>query len=169
MCITYISLSLWRTHVCARARTYMHMHAHADKDTDTDIHAPTRKHKHMRARVWPFLMDERNSSLTNGFAKVWAYHPDARNLQGSWRIFGDVSVTIAPWRRVRTWKFWAIHSSPVRFRPKPCHLKSLWIWANRPLSKGSKLLFPVTKANIIKSDGCVQPPWLTFIYFLARC
>jgi len=36
--------------------------------------------------------------------------------------------------------------SPVRFWPKPRQLKSMWIWANRPSSKGSKLLFPVIKA-----------------------
>ena len=40
-----------------------------------------------------------------------------------------------------------IRRSPVRFRPKTCQLKSIWIWANRPSSKGSKLLFSVIKAN----------------------
>jgi len=32
---------------------------------------------------------------------------------------------------------------------KPRQFKSIWIWANRPSSKGSKLLFPVIKANKI--------------------
>jgi len=40
--------------------------------------------------------------------------------------------------------------SPVRFRPKTHHLRFTWIWAHRPSIKGSKLLFPVTKANQIK-------------------
>jgi len=45
---------------------------------------------------------------------------------------------------------WVVRRSPVRFRPKPRQLKSVWIWANRQSSKGSKLLFPVIKANKIK-------------------
>jgi len=40
---------------------------------------------------------------------------------------------------------WVNCSSPVRFRPKPRQLKSTRIWANRPSSKVSKLLFPVIK------------------------
>jgi len=40
--------------------------------------------------------------------------------------------------------------SPVRFRPKTRHLRFTWIWAHRPSIKGSKLLFPVIKANQIK-------------------
>jgi len=40
--------------------------------------------------------------------------------------------------------------SQVRFRPKTRQLKSLWIWANRPSSKGSKLWCPVIKADKIK-------------------
>ena len=40
---------------------------------------------------------------------------------------------------------------PVRFRPKTRQLRFTWIWANRPSSKGFKLLFPIIKANQIKS------------------
>jgi len=29
----------------------------------------------------------------------------------------------------------------MRFRPKPRQLKSMWIWANRPSSKGSNYCF----------------------------
>jgi len=50
-------------------------------------------------------------------------------------------------------KIWVIRRSPVRFRPKPRQLKSMWIWANRPSSKGSKLLFPVIKVIKIKPDA----------------
>ena len=46
---------------------------------------------------------------------------------------------------------WIIRRSPVRFLPNPRQLKSIWIWANRPSSKGSKLLFPEMKANKIKT------------------
>jgi len=49
-------------------------------------------------------------------------------------------------------KYESFHRSTVRFRPKPRLLKSIWIWANRPWSKGSKLQFPVIKANKIKQD-----------------
>jgi len=41
-------------------------------------------------------------------------------------------------------------------RLKPRQLKSVWIWANRPSSKGSKLLFPVIKANKIKIMELIQ-------------
>ena len=34
--------------------------------------------------------------------------------------------------------------------PVNCQLKSIWIWASRPLSRGSKLLFLVIKANWIR-------------------
>jgi len=45
-----------------------------------------------------------------------------------------------------------ISRSKVRFRPKTCQrqLRFTWIWANRPSSKGSKLLFPIIKAIQIK-------------------
>ena len=49
-----------------------------------------------------------------------------------------------------TLQIWVTRWSPVRFRPKPRQLKSMWIWANRLPSKGSKLLFPVIKAMKIK-------------------
>jgi len=50
--------------------------------------------------------------------------------RGSWRIFGDASVTIAQWRGSK--QIWFIRRSQVRFQPKPRRLKSMWIWANGP-------------------------------------
>jgi len=67
--------------------------------------------------------------------------------RGSWGIFGDSSVTLAQWWRARDSTNLVIHRSPVRFRPKTRQLRFTCIWANRPWSKGSKLLFPVIKAN----------------------
>jgi len=48
-------------------------------------------------------------------------------------------------------QIWVIRRSSFRFRPKTRQLKSGWIWANRPSSKGAGILFPVIKANQIKS------------------
>jgi len=70
---------------------------------------------------------------------------------GSWRILGDGSVTIAQWRRAQDLKNWGIRRSPVRFRPKIRQLRSIWVWVNRPWSKGSKLLIPVIKAIEVKN------------------
>ena len=66
--------------------------------------------------------------------------------RGSSRIFGDSSITLAQWWRVRHLRHLVIRRSPVRFRPKIRQLRFTWIWVNRPSSKGSKLLFPVIKA-----------------------
>jgi len=71
-------------------------------------------------------------------------------LRGSWVIFGDSWVTLAQWWRARHLNPLAIRSSPVRFRPKTRQLRFTWIWANRPSSKSSKLLFAVIKAIWIK-------------------
>jgi len=53
-----------------------------------------------------------------------------------------------------------------RFRPKTRHLRFTWIWAHRPSIKGSKLLFPVIKAN--KINICVLDTrldvWYTHVY-----
>jgi len=70
-------------------------------------------------------------------------------------IFIDSFVTLAQWIRVRhLTEMWVIRRFPIRFWPKPRDLKSKWISANRPSSKGSKLFFPVIKANkITNSDG----------------
>jgi len=40
--------------------------------------------------------------------------------------------------------------SQIRFRPPKQDLESIWIWDDRPSSKGLKLLLPVIKANKIK-------------------
>ena len=45
---------------------------------------------------------------------------------------------------------WVVRRSPVQFPPKPHQLKSIWTWIYRPWSKGSKLLYPVIKANKIQ-------------------
>ena len=66
--------------------------------------------------------------------------------RGSLRIVGDSWVTLAPWRRAQHLRNLVIRRSPIRFRPKIRQLRFTWIWANRPSSKGSKLLFPVIKA-----------------------
>jgi len=66
---------------------------------------------------------------------------------GSWGIFSDSSVTLAQWPRARDLTNLVIRRSQVRFRPKTRQLRFTWIWANRPSSKGSKLLFPVIKAK----------------------
>jgi len=72
---------------------------------------------------------------------------------GSWWIISDSFVPVAQWIRSRhLTEIWVIYRSWVRFRPKPRELKSIWIWVHRPSSKCSKLLFPVIKANQIKSD-----------------
>ena len=52
-----------------------------------------------------------------------------------------------------TLQIWVNHWSPVRIRPNIRQLKSFWIWANRPSSKGFKLLFSVIKANKIKNQN----------------
>ena len=77
------------------------------------------------------------------FKQIWCI----TNFRGSWGIFGDSSVTLAQWWRARDSTILVNRRSPVRFRPKTRQLRFTWIWANRPSSKGSKLLFPVIKAN----------------------
>ena len=69
----------------------------------------------------------------------------------SWGIFGDSSVTVAQWWRVQDFTNLVMRRFPVRFRPKKRQLRFTWIWANWPSSKGCKLLFPVMKANQIKT------------------
>ena len=60
----------------------------------------------------------------------------------SWWIISDLFVTLAQWKRARLLtEIWVIRRCPVQFWPKPRKLKSIWIWANRPSIKGSKLLF----------------------------
>ena len=54
--------------------------------------------------------------------------------------------------------------SPVRFRPKTRHLRFTWMWAHRPSIKGSKLLFPVIKANQIKIQAYTHKCMLTHIH-----
>ena len=68
-------------------------------------------------------------------------------VRGSQRIFRDSSITLAQWWRARHLINLVIRRSQVRFRPKTRQLRFTWIWANRPSSKGSKLLFPVIKAT----------------------
>jgi len=81
-------------------------------------------------------------------AKVAAFcFGDVVKIRGSWGIFGDSSVTLAQWWRVRDTTHLVIRRSSVRFRPKTRQLRFTWIWANRPSSKGSEQLFPVIKAN----------------------
>ena len=75
---------------------------------------------------------------------------------GSWRIFGDASITIAQWRRARDLTNLGYRRSLVRFRPKLLQLKSIWTWANRPSSKDSKLLFPVITTIKSKSRAVVS-------------
>jgi len=60
------------------------------------------------------------------------------------------SVTLAQWWRARDSTNLVLRRSPIRFQPKTCQLRFTWIWANRPTSKGSKLLFPVIQQ--IKSN-----------------
>jgi len=63
---------------------------------------------------------------------------------GSWRIFGDKSVTIAQWRRARDLTNLDYPNVPGSIPAK----NSIWISANRPSSKGSKPLFLVIKAEL---------------------
>ena len=62
-----------------------------------------------------------------------------------------------------------IRRSPIRFRPKPRELKSIGIWANRPSSMGSKLLFPVIKANKIKTWFSVDELFILNVQHLKNC
>jgi len=85
---------------------------------------------------------------TNISTQVRWYSNSLRHAnRGSWGIFGDSSVTLAQCWRARDLTNLVICRSPVRFRPKTRELRFTWNWANRPSSKGSKLLFPVIKAN----------------------
>ena len=55
---------------------------------------------------------------------------------GSWWIFSDSCVTLAQWIRARhLTEIWVIRRFPVRFRPNPRELKSIWIWANSPQAR----------------------------------
>ena len=76
-------------------------------------------------------------------------------IKGSWMIFGyDHHSSVE--KSAELENFGIICSSPVRFRPKTRQLKSIWIWANRPSSKGSKITFPVIKAIEINSYMCTK-------------
>jgi len=79
--------------------------------------------------------------------------------RGSWGIFGDSSVTLAQWWRARHLRNLVIRRSPVQLRPKTRQLRFTWIWASRPSSKGSKLLFPVIKAISIKCVCIYTSPY----------
>jgi len=41
-------------------------------------------------------------------------------------------------------------------------LKSIWTRANRPSSKGSKLVFPIVKANEIICEACVHTMYVLY-------
>jgi len=69
-----------------------------------------------------------------------------RSYRGSQFFFGDSSVTLAQWWRALHLRNLVTRRSPVRFRPKTRQLRFTWMWANRPSSKGSNLLFLVIKA-----------------------
>ena len=100
----------------------------------------------------------------NGLLAVWRHNKQKTKNQARYppwqkrvqRIFGDTSVTSA--QQIRAWhptEIWVILRSPVQFLPKPRELKFVWIWADKPSSKGSELPFPVIKANRIKSQHAV--------------
>ena len=72
-------------------------------------------------------------------------------LGGSSRILGDAFVTIGLGEQRGTQEIWVICRSPVRFRTETRQLKSTFISAHRPSSKGSKLLFPTIKAKNTKT------------------
>jgi len=105
-------------------------------------------------QYWGIVIYDRRKKLQEHLSPkhIWAKLKSNRfsPFRGSWRIFGDSSVTLAQWWRARDSTNLVIHRSQLRFRPKTRHLRFIWIWANRPSSKGSKLLFPVIKANQIK-------------------
>jgi len=96
------------------------------------------------------LYQDSTTGMFVGLIVCWP-RPLLRYLRGPWRIFSDSSVTLAQWWRARDSINLVIRRSPVRFWLKTRHLRFIWTWANRPSSKGSKLLFPVIKANQIKS------------------
>jgi len=73
--------------------------------------------------------------------------------RGSWRIFSDASVTIVHWRRARDLRKLGHLQVPGSIPAETRQLNLIWIWANRPSSKGFKLLFPVKKANTNKPQG----------------
>jgi len=84
--------------------------------------------------VQPYKWYTNQVSISHVYARGWS------------RIFVDSFVTLAQWWRARHLRHLVIRRSPVRFRPKTRQLRFTWIWANRPSSKGFKLLFPVINA-----------------------
>jgi len=91
------------------------------------------------------------------FVRTITCIPTTLGILRVWWIFSDSSVTLAHWIRARYLvETWVIRRFPVRFRPKPRELKSIWIWANRPSSKSSKLLFLVINANKTNLQGFIR-------------
>jgi len=61
-------------------------------------------------------------------------------------------------------EIWIIRRSPVWFRPKTREIESIWIWADRPSSKGSKLWFLIIKANKI-----IVSVWVSLFFWIYLC
>ena len=88
-----------------------------------------------------------------------------RFIRSSCGNLGDSSVTLAQWWRARQLRNLVICRSPVRFQPKTHQLRFTWISANRPSSKGSKLLFLAIKALSIY---IIQQHLTTHTYFFSN-
>jgi len=74
--------------------------------------------------------------------------------KGSWKIFGDESATLAQWRRARDWTNLDYPQVPGSILAENLSNKKwIWIWANKPSSKVSKILFPVIKSNKFNSES----------------
>ena len=144
MTVTYVKM----TYILAQ-----HQIPSARPPQYASIHTLTRIHTYSAyALIFSIHCAHKYLLTHNTHTNTQNLSPQARGCnktlqRGSWGIFGDSSVTLA-----QLWRAWGltnlvIRRSPVRFRPKTRQLRFTWIWANRPSSKGSKVLFPVIKAH----------------------
>ena len=138
----------WRTAtVTHNLCTNTHTH------TYTQVFTCIRIHIHIHLQIYTYI---HVSHGTHIYMHIYTHTRTFNTYictRGSWSIFGDSSVTLAQWQIARHLRNLVICRSPVRFRPKTRQLRFTWIWANRPSSKGSKLLFPVMKEIQIKSHA----------------
>jgi len=165
----FVLLSQHGRHAHINTHTPIHTHRHTYKDThpktrqtyhvvhtwrDTHTHQTvseaykqilTNKHTHTHTHTQRYLSvikKERKSVLAPSIVPIVTLTP--LPLQTHVLTFYISSYT--PPRHIN--RNLCTHLlSPVRFRPKTRHLRFTRIWAHRPSIKGSKLLFPVIKAN----------------------